>query len=537
MFDSFILKDILNIINDKLLNLRVQRIYSDSSERFLLKFKSDKFLLIDLFSESSHINLINHKKFDSNSKDNILSILRKYLLNAKLIEIEQLDFDRIVIFKFETKNIVHERIEINLIIEIMGRRSNLIITDSDFIILNAMKKTPTNIEASRYILKGEKYTFSTEHIHPQSINDIYSDININKVKGFYKKLDRLIKYNKLDNLKVSEVYKYLDNIKKYYLILDDNNNVNDFSKLKGENSIEFLSLTDILEKYFDSKSINPAINSTKSNYKRIIQNRINLVENKKIKLKTELEKTQDLNKYKIWAELLQAYNHSINNKNDKVKLFNYYTNKDEFINIDTNKSIIQNSNLYWKKHSKLSKDKIIKKEQLEKSNDELSILKNLEYNIENAETLDEIEEIKEELVNINLIRKKIVNKKAKKTSYLEFTFNDINYIVGKNNVQNDEITFKTRNKEFIWLHAKDIPGSHVIIKEAIDNLSNDELKFGLFLAAYYSKARGSENIAVDYTMLKYVKKRKGFPKGFVNYSNQKTVYTTYDLEMILKNKK
>lgn len=246
----------------------------------------------------------------------------------------------------------------------------------------------------------------------------------------------------------------------------------------------------------------------------------------------------------MYGDLISANIYKIDRGIDNINLKNFYTENLELINIplDPKLSPPQNAQKYYKKYTKLKNASKLLEKEISKTENEIKYLENVLLSIENCTEIEELDEIKEELIKEGYLRdrnrKKRKNKKQNPSKPYHFISSDgLHIYVGKNNRQNDYLTLRFANKEDIWLHTKDIPGSHVIIRKGNTEVPQNTLYEAAILAAFYSKAKNSENVAVDYTKKKYVKKPNGAKPGMVIYEQNSTIYVTPKIEEISKIKK
>ncbi len=526
MFDSFIIQKIGKMIEENIVGMHLQKIFSDAKNSYLLKFSSDKFIKIDLSGDKGYINYLNKKSIGEAEDSQMIIFLRKYLHSAKLIAIEQINFDRLIKFTFLGRDELYDKVIYNLYIELMGRHSNLIVTDKDDKILYALKYTPRELEVKHSIIMNSKYTpIQNDKIDPRNSELIYRDVDFKKINGFHKKLNNLVIENEMQDDTLQDISNTILDSNKFYMHKKEGVQY-DFYVLHSNRleNVEYHDLSTLIEDFYNSFRVRNRFNSSRQNYIKIVKNKIDLLENKLVKLEKELIVANNASIFKLKGELLQAYQHNLNNHKTPVTVLDYYSNKTVLIDIDTRKSIIENSNKYYKRYQKLMASKEKKVIQINITNQHIEQLNSILYSLETIDNTNELDDIVSELSDLNVITKKRKEKKVSLSKPLEFTVNNTKVRIGKNNIQNDKLTFKTKNKNYIWLHVKDIPGSHVILLEEYDKVTDDTLRKAAKLAAYYSKAKNSNNVPVDYTRLKDVKKKTGAKPGFVNYFNQKTIY-------------
>jgi predicted ribosome quality control (RQC) complex YloA/Tae2 family protein len=287
------------------------------------------------------------------------------------------------------------------------------------------------------------------------------------------------------------------------------------------------SPSELIEDFYYEKDKADRLNIKSNDLQKILNNNLDRCYKKMEILKNTLLECQEKDTYKIYGELLTSNIYSMKKGDREVEVLNYYSEEGEYINItvDENKTPSENIQNYFKKYNKLKKTEVMAKIQLKSSEEEAEYLQSVLTSVKNAESYDEIEEIKRELIETGYIRYRKEDKKKNKTSKPHhFLSSDGAHIyVGKNNIQNDFLTLKFADKQDIWMHTKNIPGSHVIIKNN-GKISDKSLEEAATLAAFYSKAKESTKVPVDYTEVKNVKKPSGSKPGMVIYYTNKTIY-------------
>ena len=303
-------------------------------------------------------------------------------------------------------------------------------------------------------------------------------------------------------------------------------NLNNFAECE---SIKFADPNSLLDKFYKEKDKQERLKNRSVNIQKLLHTNIERCLKKGEKLESMLEKCKTKESYKIKGDLLTSFIYSINPGDSEITLQNFYSEnyEDIKIDLDPNKSPSENVQSYYKKYNKLKKSEEAAKEQLEKNSEELLYLNSVLINIQNADNYEEIEDIKNELITTEYIRKRKQNKNSKKSKPskpLHFISSDgIDIYVGKNNIQNDYLSLKLASKNHLWLHTKNIPGSHVII--CATDIPDSTLEEAAALAAFYSKAQNSTKVPVDYTLVKNLKKPSGAKPGMVIYHTNYTLLT------------
>lgn len=470
-------------------------------------------------------------------------LLRKHFEGGTILKITQHDLDRIVMFKIAKTNEFGDKKNKYLIVELMGKNSNIIITDEEMVIIDSLRKNGIS-EDGRTILAKALYTYpdSTKlnifklsdneiiNLYETKVND-YKDI-IGLLSGFSPIIAKYIFNNKapiqsLIDIKNLSVFPCISTIegKEDFLCFNIGNVKETYS-----------SLSTLLEEYFYKKTISNEVMEKSNNLKTHIAHTIKRLKSKIVKLNEELNEAKDGDKYRIYGELIINNLYQIKDeKTDKITLLNYYTNEFVTISLDIKFSVKENANRFFQKSQKCKKAVTYILEQIKIANDELEYLELVMVQIENANVID-IEQIKNELIENHYIKKtssKNTKPKKEKIEVLTYTTSSGSKIlVGKNNVQNEYITHKIAKPNDLWFHVKDAPGSHVLVIDP--TFTEEEIRSAALLAAYYSTYQTSSSVAVDYTLARYVKKIPGKRNCFVTFTNQKTIYIDPDINRINK---
>ncbi len=310
-----------------------------------------------------------------------------------------------------------------------------------------------------------------------------------------------------------------------------------------ENKVSFDSISRLLDNYYRRKDIIDRISQKSQSIRKSIQVKLDRTLNKLGKQKEELLESQDREKYKIYADLISANLHVIPRGADLIELENFYDeNMDKLVvPLDIKLSPVANAQKYYKKYSKLKNAHQLLLEQIPETEDEASYLENVLMSIENSTEIEELDEIKEELISEGYIKGSLKKKKKKDEAVskpLHYVSKDgFNIFVGKNNKQNDYLTLRLSHKDDIWLHVQNMPGSHVIIGKDGNSIPATTLEEAAILAAYYSKGKNSNHVPVDYTERKNVKKPKNAKTGMVIYENFKTITINPSRELVANIKK
>ena len=544
-FDGFFMRKMVKELEENILNGRINKINNLSTDEFVFSVRKGKNLKLFLSASSSasRIQLTNNSFENPSTPSNFCSVLRKYLTGGIILEINQVNNDRIVIFKIKNFDDLGYEKYYYLISELMGKHSNIILTNEDNIILESLKNS-YSLEYKRSTISNMEYTLppTAEKINPFDFSR-YSDIEFSiddkkfLMKSFYgvsALLNNYFEKNSKEDLKNSFI-SFCEEFDNYYkpVLLEENNKKDFYFFEVKEYSRDFESLSQLLDYYYMDIARESINKNTDKKLFNFVNSKINRL-NKKIDiLKNELEQANNRDDYKLKGQLLISNIYLFKKEIPEiVTLQNFYSEdlSDIEIELDPNLTIEKNSEKYFDlyKKNKRTIENLI--EQIEIAKEDLGYFETIKFQIENADKTD-IAEIKEELIANGILKEKIkVNKKKNKSNYFVINHNGTAIYVGKNNLQNDAITNKLARRDYLWFHAKDIPGSHVVIFD--NNPSEETIEVASMLAAYYSKFKNEEYVNVDRTLIKNVKKISGAKPGLVTYTGQKTVKQKIDKDLI-----
>ena len=575
-FDGIFTKAVVDEIYPLLLNGKINKINQpDKNEINLQIYNKENYkLLLSCANNLSRIHLSEKSKKNPITAYNFCMLLRKHLVGGTIKNIYQHKMDRVVCFEIENLNELKELSKKLLIIEIMGKHSNIILVDKESNkIIDAIKHIDSRQSSIREVFPNKDYFFVKDEKEnildenyklPSEILKISEPISMKKF--FYTNylgFSPIISYELLNNSNVdSDVnsanlndedikridenfVKIVENIKdkNYYpiFIKDEMNNNKDFycfdlNLYKKKESVD--SLSKLVESFYHNNSLRDRINQKASGFKKILTTKLNRLTNKYLAMNDELLNNQSKEDLKNYADLLSINIYKIEKGMKKISVGNIYDNmKDIEISLDEKKSPRENIEAYYKKYKKLkTADEIIKTE-LPKIEEEMKYIKQILETIEIITELNELSEIEEELISLGYVRKSKKNKqKLEKSKHYVFeTDSGALIYVGKNNLQNENLTLKFANKNDIFFHAQDVPGSHVILRGA--NLTENDYKIAGFLAGYYSYFKNEGYANVDYTEKKHIRKAKGTGLGMVYYDNYKTLFIDFKDKLYDKYKK
>lgn len=575
-FDGIFTKAVVDEIYPLLLNGKINKINQpDKNEINLQIYNKENYkLLLSCANNLSRIHLSEKSKKNPITAYNFCMLLRKHLVGGTIKNIYQHKMDRVVCFEIENLNELKELSKKLLIIEIMGKHSNIILVDKESNkIIDAIKHIDSRQSSIREVFPNKDYFFvkdEKENILDENYklpSEILKNSEPISMKKFfytnYLGFSPIISYELLNNSNVdSDVnsanlndedikridenfVKIVENIKdkNYYpiFIKDEMNNNKDFycfdlNLYEKKESVD--SLSKLVESFYHNNSLRDRINQKASGFKKILNTKLNRLTNKYLAMNDELLNNQSKEDLKIFADLLSINIYKIEKGMKKISVENIYDNMKEIeISLDERKSPRENIEAYYKKYKKLkTADEIIKTE-LPKIEEEMKYIEQILETIEIITELNELSEIEEELISLGYVRKSKKNKQKleKSKPYIFETDSGALIYVGKNNLQNENLTLKFANKNDIFFHAQDVPGSHVILRGA--NLTEDDYKIAGFLAGYYSYFKNEGYANVDYTEKKHIRKAKGTGLGMVYYDNYKTLFIDFKDKLYDKYKK
>ena len=548
-FDGFFLHHMVEELRRELVNGRIQKINQPFEQELVLQIRSNRQshrLLLTAHPVFGRIQLTQTTFENPAQPSTFIMVLRKYLQGALIESIEQIENDRIVEITVSNKNEIGDHIQATLIIEIMGKHSNILLVDkSSHKILEVIKHVGFSQNSYRTLLPGSTYIAppSTESRNPFTIQDEKlfeilqtQELTAKNLQSLFQGLGRDTA-NELENILVSDKLSTFRNFfgqeTKPFLTEASFSPV-PFANQVGE---PFTSLSDLLDTYYKDKAERDRVKQQASELIRRVENELQKNRHKLKKQEKELLATDNAEEFRQKGELLTTFLHQVPNDQDQVTLDNYYTNQPITIALDKALTPSQNAQRYFKRYQKLKEAVKYLTELIEETKATILYLESVET-VLNQAGLEEIAEIREELIQTGFIRRRQrekIHKRKKPEQYLASDGKTIIY-VGRNNLQNEELTFKMARKEELWFHAKDIPGSHVVISGNLD--PSDEVKTDAAeLAAYFSKGRLSNLVQVDMIEVKKLNKPTGGKPGFVTYTGQKTLRVTPDPEKIASMKK
>ena len=553
-FDGIVTKAIVTELQKEILGSKIDKIYEPDKNTIILGLYSPgkhNSLNICIDAHNCRINLTTHSRINPQVAPNFCMLLRKYLIGGRISKISMLGLERLVQIEIETINEFNE-IEIKtLIVELMGRHSNIILIKNDNTIIDAMRHISMGDNSYRDIMPSRNYTLPT--------NDKTEITTIKNFEEFYSKLDKEDLVKSITNTYTGISQAFIKNaieevgvetnskedIEKLYnyikQILDNIENLK-FKKIQAQKEDYVLSLNGekdaSLNRYIDDfyfeRETTETFKNSRNSILKLILDILKKYHNRLISINSKLEECDDMEKYKIYGELITANLYRLSDKHlEMVELENYYDNNKLIqIPLDIKYTPNVNAKRYFKKYTKLKNAYQIVTQQKKETEAELNYIESIVYELENCTTLEEVQDIFEEISENVVFKEKLKNKEKKKKvskkkkhqeySPILYEIDGNKIYVGRNNKENDWLTTTFADKKDIWFHTKDIQGSHVILKT--DKLVDEDLLVKCAqIAAKHSKASISSNVSVDYCQVQFVKKPNGAKPGMVIFTNNKTI--------------
>ncbi len=565
-FDGIVARAVTHELKEKIIPGRVSKIYQPTAQELVITLRShgkNHALLLSIHPTYARMHLTNDSFQNPKEPPMFCMVLRKHLGGSAVQSIEQDGMERIIRITFHTRNEIGDESEKQLIIELMGKHSNIILINKDNqIIIDSMKHISLSQNRYRTVLPGSEYisppTQNKLNTLEISGEDLLRRLDFNAGKIDQQLVHNLVGFSPF----IAKEIVHRANLGAAAVYQEKFEEVNQFIKLNKfepaiyrgkkedfhvieisankEEKITFQSVNEMLDTFYSGKAERDRVKQQAKDLSRFIKNEINKNERKLKKHQQTLKKAANAKHYQKYGELLTAHLHLVKQGDRNVKVIDYY-NPDQTeieIELNPNRTPSENAQRFFKTYQKLKNSKVMVEKEILKTQEEINYFEQLLQQIEVA-SVEDIEEIREELREEGYLKKQRASKrknKPKKPAPEEFTASDGTVIlVGKNNKQNEYVTTKLAHRYEIWLHTKDIPGSHVVIRA--QDPSEETILEAAQLAAFFSKSQNSSAVPVDYTKIRHVKKPNGAKPGYVTYDNQKTVYVTPSAEFVAKKRK
>lgn len=560
-FDGIVISNVVRDMKEKLVDGRIYKIYQPEKDELNIVIKNNRENYRLLISADASLPLI---YFQQTSKENPMTapnfcmLLRKHINNGRIVDIYQPGFERIVVIVIEHLDEMGDLKRKKLITEIMGKHSNIIFATEDDVIIDSIKHISHMVSSVREVLPGRTYEYPPAggKVSPLEVGE---EDFIKRVKGSPVNLIKAIYQNitgfspvaaaevcyraGLDGnastasltdtdakLLSDRFFGVVEDIKSGnyapQIILDGYTPV-EFSSIEmtmyGDKTIEHRdSISQVLDEYFYRKSAVTRIRQKSADLRKIVSNAIERTSKKYDLQLKQLKDTESREKYRVYGELINTYGYGVEPGADSMEALNYYTNDMIKIPLDKTISVMENSKKYFAKYNKLKRTYEALTELTVETREELEHLTSVQTFLDMAIDENSLTQVKEELISCGYIKGHYGRKgdrKAAKSKPLHYVSGDgFHMYVGKNNIQNDELTFKFANGGDMWFHAKKMPGSHVIVRlERAGELPDSTYEEAARLAAYYSSGRTAPKVEIDYTERRNIKKPAGAKPGFVIY--------------------
>lgn len=582
--DGIVIANIVHELNNTLQGGRLNKIAQPEKDELLITIKGRDRKNYKLFLSAGAgmplIYLTESSKSNPMTAPNFCMLLRKHLNNSRILDITQPGLERIVSIKLEHLDELGDFSIKHLIIELMGKHSNIIFCDDSMTIIDSIKRVNQFMSSVREVLPGRDYFIpaTTNKLDPLTID--YSSF-IEKILSRSQPIGKAI-YTSLTGispLMANEIcyrasidsgestsmlnedtglhlYRNLERImnlvknKEFspHIVIGDLGPI-EFSSLPltcygGYEVKKLSSASAMLEKYYASKNARTRMQQKSANLRKLIANAIERSTKKYDLQLKQLQDTAKRDKYKIYGELITAFGYGLENGAKELIAENYYNNNEEIrIPLDSTLTPMDNAKRYFKRYNKLKRTYETLSSLIQKTKDEIDHLESIRSSLELSTDEHDLAELKQELMEYGYIKKKSTSKKTKaqkkggknKSKPFHYISSDgYHMYVGKNNYQNEELTLKVATSNDWWFHAKKLPGSHVIVKTNESELPDTTFEEAARLAAYYSSARGADKVEVDYTQRKNIKKPGGKAPGFVIYNSNFSMVVDTNISKIKK---
>ena len=512
---------------------KIDKVQEVSEYEFLFTIRRNRVnyrLLISLSPNYPRINITEKTYSFPREPKSFTMLLRKYFEGAIVDSITTHETDRIITITTSRYSELGDFERISLIVEIMGRYSNLVIV-KDNKIIEALRHI--GISEVRSIMPNGNYeypdtlgkvnpyklsdkelkTILEESITPKELTNKILGLSYNAAISVFES-DKYTNFINLINSNTPSISKDFKDVNYYYT----------------DGATKFDSYSKALDEFYSSVSLKDRIKSKTDNISQFIDKLITKNKKKLVKLDEDIRKAENAEIYKLYGELLIA-NSYIDKKLDKIDVLNYYTNETITIPLDPKLYIKENANNYFKKYKKSKNTIIYANKEKEIALDEIDYFNLLKSQVENAQVVDDVLEIQDELIKEHYLTSSSKQTKKAKPKILTYEYNGNLILVGKNNIQNEIVTHELARKDSLWFHVKDAPGSHVVLQKS-DDYTEGEIRLLANIASLYSPLKDSSSVPVNYTKVKYIKSIPGKRKCFVSITHEKTIYIDPDLSVL-----
>ena len=572
-FDGITVAAVVQELKNTLLDGRINKIAQPESDELLLTIKTaqgQKRLYISASASLPLIYLTDENKPSPMTAPNFCMLLRKHINNGRIIDISQPKLERIIHFDIEHLDELGDLCRKRLVVEIMGKHSNIIFCNDKGMILDSIKHVSAHMSSVREVLPGRDYFIPDTmnkldplHVERDAFITALKEKPMALSKAIYTSftgvspvvaeeicylagMESAINANDLSEDFLTHLYNqfviYFEAIDKESFcpaIYYNGEIPKDFSCLELTHfdiyeKVPYDSISALLSTYYAQKNLVTRIHQKSADLRKVVQTALERNRKKYDLQSRQLKDTLDRDKYKIYGELINVYGYGLEEGSKELEAFNYYTNEMVKIPLDNTKTPQENAQRYFAKYNKQKRTYEALTELIQETKDDITYLESVSNALDIALSEDDLAQIKEELIESGYVRRKYTKKKVKiKSRPFHYLSSDgYHMYVGKNNFQNEELTFQFANGGDWWFHAKGSPGSHVIVKSNGDEMPDRVFEEAGKLAAYYSKNRGNDKVEIDYIERKHVKKANGGKPGFVIYHTNYSLIIDSDISML-----
>lgn len=558
-FDGITIANIVSELNHTIVGGKINKIAQPEADELMITVKNNRTQYRLFLSASASLPLIyltGENKQGPLTAPNFCMLLRKHIGSARILSVTQPGLERILIFELEHLNELGDICRKKLIVEIMGKHSNIIFCQEDDTIIDSIKHISANMSSVREVLPGRTWFIphTQDKMDPLSMSrEAFTETvfgkNLPVFKAIYTSLtgfspliaEELCVRSGIDPKRQAQELEETEKETLWQTTDDlvDRIRRQDFSpvivyqeeeplefaafpltKYQDQKSVSYESISQVLESYYSMKNKITLIRQKSADLRRIVTTAIERT-SKKYELQQKKQKdTEKKEKYRIYGELLNTYGYHLEEGARSLEALNYYTNEMITIPLDEHLSAAENAKKYFDRYTKLKRTEEALNELLEETRSDLEHLESIRTSLDIALDEDDLVEVREELMEYGYLRRKGSSGKKKKIVSRPFHYRSsdgFDIYVGKNNFQNDELSFKFASGNDWWFHAKGQPGSHVIVKSNGEELPDRTFEEAARLAAFYSKGRQAPKVEIDYTQKKNLKKPNGAKPGFVIY--------------------
>ena len=574
--DGVVISSVVSQLKSTLLGGRIYKIYQPENDELILVIKNQKETYRLLLSAGASLPLVyltEETKGNPMSAPNFCMLLRKHLNNGRIVSIEQPNFERIINISIEHLNELGDLCTKQLIIEVMGKHSNIIFVDEKNMIIDSIKHISAQISSVREVLPGRDYIIPPSHdkisplfVTPEYFETVVLQKPLSLTKAIYTSFigispliaEEICYRAGLDSSLSTAALSGDDKLSLFtsfttIMGLVQREEFTPNIVFKGDKEpVEFSSIpltmysdykeeiypsiSNVLENYYAFKNKITRIRQKSADLRKIVSNAIERTSKKYDLQLRQLKDTDKRDKYRIYGELINAYGYGLEPDASSLTCLNYYTNEEITIPLDPTLSPQENSKKYFAKYNKLKRTYEALSELIVETKSELEHLESISNSLDIALLENDLVELKQELMEYGYMKKRYMGKKKEKITSKPFHYissDGFHIYVGKNNYQNEELTFKFANGGDWWFHAKGMAGSHVIIKrEQGQEIPDRTFEEAGRLAGYYSKGRAAKKVEIDYTERKNLKKPPAAKPGFVIYHTNYSLLIEPDISML-----